>query len=396
MYLDYIKVNSGENIVISLSSCSATSIQLCHYDKNKVFIKRDTVYHGNKIAIPSDTKYIRYSIYNNTLSEKAQIEYGVNRTQYVPYQETRCDIKLPCQLEKWDRLYFDKEENAWVVDKNMDTILINSKIFSTSNTPVKFDTWIRLGINYLDLGLKQSYVESDSCFTTFGTSLTRDEWVAPSKEGVYIGKTALGIVINKSTIGGDTKELMKAYFEGKNHLFKRRVDINDVEKIVLPQSEQIKLNSFANKTHIYTISGDVDATVKATVSKSLASTVQANTEEINRVNNAIADIQGLKESQDFAYETDKGYLVCKDTQNGVVKDLKVCGRTKLVNAEGIEVEPGTDGATLISVGNGNEIEVLSRKEDGNLFNVKNNLFFLSKLKSYKNIVCNTGNITNIL
>lgn len=44
----------------------------------------------------------------------------------------------------------------------------------------------------------------------------------------------------------------------------------------------------------------------------------------------VVDIQGLKESQDFAYETDKGYLVCKDTQNGVVKDLKVYGKS-LVN-----------------------------------------------------------------
>lgn len=321
---DYIKIDASKTYVRNI--VEADQKRYAFYDKDRKFTNGGI---GGSLVPNQNSYYVRVSLLKADL-DKFKLQEGTISTPYTPYEETRCDIKLPCQLEKWDRLYFDKEENAWVVDKNMDTILINSKIFSTSNTPVKFDTCIRLGINYLDLGLKQSYVESDSCFTTFGTSLTRDEWVAPSKEGVYIGKTALGIVINKSTIGGDTKELMKAYFEGKNHLFKRRVDINDVEKIVLPQSEQIKLNSFANKTHVYAIGGDVDATVKATVSKSLASTVQANTEEVNKINNAIADIQGLKESQDFAYETDKGYLVCKDTQNGVVKDLKLCGKS-LVN-----------------------------------------------------------------
>ena len=39
-----------------------------------------------------------------------------------------------------------------------------------------------------------------------------------------------------------------------------------------------------------------------------------------------------------------------------------------VNAENIEVEAGTDGAKLVSVGQGDKIEVLTRCEEGNLFN----------------------------
>lgn len=49
----------------------------------------------------------------------------------------------------------------------------------------------------------------------------------------------------------------------------------------------------------------------------------------------VIDLDNMKESQDFAYETDKGYLVCKDTQNGVVKDLKVYGKS-LVNKSKIK------------------------------------------------------------
>ena len=44
----------------------------------------------------------------------------------------------------------------------------------------------------------------------------------------------------------------------------------------------------------------------------------------------IEAIEGLKDSQNMKYETDKGYLVCKETKNGVIDDLKIEGNT-LVN-----------------------------------------------------------------
>lgn len=44
----------------------------------------------------------------------------------------------------------------------------------------------------------------------------------------------------------------------------------------------------------------------------------------------VIDMNGMKETQDLAYETDKGYLVCNDTQTGVVKDLRISGKS-LVN-----------------------------------------------------------------
>ena len=44
----------------------------------------------------------------------------------------------------------------------------------------------------------------------------------------------------------------------------------------------------------------------------------------------VIDLGGLKEGQDMAYTADKGCLVCKETKNGTVKDLKVSGKS-LVN-----------------------------------------------------------------
>lgn len=44
----------------------------------------------------------------------------------------------------------------------------------------------------------------------------------------------------------------------------------------------------------------------------------------------VIDMNGMKETQDLAYETNTGYKVCNDTQVGAVKDLKLCGKS-LVN-----------------------------------------------------------------
>lgn len=348
----FVRINGGKDLFISKLYASSALV-ICFYDKNKKFISYiDQLSVCNKpFRSPANACYLVYTLSkdwaNNIVSE------GTVATPYTPYQETRCDIKLPCQLEKWDRLYFDKEENAWCVEKG------NTKYFPDVSKLFNFTdlgTTVRVNHNASDALIKPSLEEGICNILPYDSNRKWED----DRESCYLLRSGIvTLKFNKSKISNLTIEGVRQYVKDIGLYI--HYPTTTPQKIVLPQSEQIKLNSFVNKTHIYTISGDVDVTVKATVSKSLASTVQANTEEISKINNTIADMQGLKESQDFAYELPNGqnYLVCKDTQNGVVKDLKVYGRTKLVNAEGIEVEPGTDGATLISVGNGNEIEVSS-------------------------------------
>lgn len=258
-----------------------------------------------------------------------QIQEGNKLTPYIPYQETRCDIKLPCQLDKWDRLYFDKDENAWVVRKGTVTINPTDDILwvmeTGSSSQTSSSVRFRIKDNPYATGRNEEVINTH--FKNVSDQSGYDsEGVSTSDYNQY----GIMIWINKSKLSEVNSTGFNKWRKENNFIAKFGTYTR--EKIVLPQSEQIKLNSFANKTHIYTISGEVDATIKATVSKSLASTVQANTEEISKINNTIADIQGLKESQDFAYELPNGqnYLVCKDTQNGVVKDLKVYGKS-LVN-----------------------------------------------------------------
>jgi hypothetical protein len=284
-----------------------------------------------------------------------KLQEGTVATPYTPYEETRCDIKLPCQLEKWDRLYFDKVENAWVVDKRTKNYVFNKSSAFTGHDLSKPNT-LRIRVD----DCKDIFNSNGECFSNVFSNNT--DFYGGDTEGVQTLNGSYFIFrINKNSIGYIDGESSSSYYSKiLNYLTPKGAFIKypstNSEKIVLPQSEQIKLNSFANKTHIYTISGDVDATVKATVSKSLASTVQANTDEINILNGKIEDIQGLKESQDFAYELPNGqnYLVCKDTQNGTVKDLKIYGKSvvnvapKSIAPIKLSIDKRVNDTTLIS------------------------------------------------
>ncbi|MGL5641618.1 MAG: hypothetical protein ACRDDM_05075 [Paraclostridium sp.] len=328
--IEFVPVPPNSNIVASSSNSKYSINRYLLYDVNEKLISTSV---GSKVATTPDTRFIKYVVYDSTATIKLedvnsciQLEEGTVATPYTPYEETRCDIKLPCQLEKGDRLYYDKVENTWVVDKYMHEFSLEDKISinvaQLTNT-YRFEIVVNHSIAYNSV--VSAYCDRLNYIRNY--SLDEEHFYTNAQESGSQVKS-IWVFVNKETIdsfegSGSVDRITNYLNSGIRFLY----TLNTPQKIVLPQGEQIKLNSFANKTHIYTISDEVDATVKATVSKSLASTVQANTNEINILSNKVADIQGLKESQDFAYETDKGCLVCKDTQSGVVKDLKIYGKT---------------------------------------------------------------------
>ncbi len=68
--------------------------------------------------------------------------------------------------------------------------------------------------------------------------------------------------------------------------------------------------------------------------------------------NDLKNVQGVK------YGNDVGYQVCKGTHNGIVKDIKIYGKSEVIDGK------------IVSVGNGNKIEVLS--SNSNIaYNMKN-------------------------
>ncbi|WP_371025355.1 hypothetical protein LZ906_006780 [Paraclostridium ghonii] len=104
--------------------------------------------------------------------------------------------------------------------------------------------------------------------------------------------------------------------------------IKDVDKAINDSNENIK--EVNNKFESITASKQQDAEV--IISRDREVSLNARLKRDLYIDDVplkqrVLDLEGLKEMQDFEYETDKGYLVCKDTKNGVVKDLKLKGKT---------------------------------------------------------------------
>ncbi|WGX74901.1 hypothetical protein QJS64_12275 [Paraclostridium bifermentans] len=72
----------------------------------------------------------------------------------------------------------------------------------------------------------------------------------------------------------------------------------------------------------------------------------------------VIDMNGMKETQDLEYETNTGYKVCNDTQAGVVKDLKISGKSLFNTTRGGLTNQGSAVVEmLISTINNKELKV---------------------------------------
>ena len=268
-----------------------------------------------------------------TVDFKIQLEEGTQATSYEPYQENKCDILLPCQLEKVgdvsDRLYYDDVEKAWCIEKNIVDFSKIPKNWSTRTNDSGLLTFeCNISKPYGDVnGNKLQIICSKLVGKDYNTIYNN-----PSIEGIGVKNydTNLVVRINISAsklISQDMNGLVD-YLEDAT--FKTFYYDTTPQKIVLPLSIQIALNSFFGTTHVYMESGEVEGTIKCKIPKSLGATVQSLNNKTDILSDRVTAIEGLKDSQNMKYETDKGYLVCKETKNGVIDDLKIEGKT-LVN-----------------------------------------------------------------
>ena len=311
----YIRIKSNTNYATSTLVWG----RLSFYDENKKFLFNNKGSVANNIYVNSQTaKYVRVSF--DTSSTNIQLEEGTQATPYELYQENKCDILLPCQLEKVgdvsDRLYYDDVEKAWCIEKN---------ILNTKFKPNSFYSGINLNLVRMDVNTLFKFVSWE--YGQFITELVElknaTDW------------DNLSNVDKFSTITGTNKfDVLCSKEIDSLETFNKDITIIGValtpQKIVLPLSTQIQLNSFFGTTHIYMESGEVEGTIKCKIPKSLGATVQSLNNKTDILSDRIETIEGLKDSQNMKYVTDKGYLVCKETKNGVIDDLKIEGKT-LVN-----------------------------------------------------------------
>ena len=247
------------------------------------------------------------------------------------YQENKCDILLPCQLEKVgdvsDRLYYDDVEKAWCIEKNIKDFTIPYNTNWNNYSAGLGETLLCASASILPKDMSsivnsniQSYL-SNRVAKNIGNSVSVN-----ASEGLFL-RTDLGTLYIKG---------LKSVFNSVTELGKSiegsiiKYQLATPQKIVLPLDVQISLNSFFGTTHVYMESGEVEGTIKCKIPKSLGATVQSLNNKTDILSDRIEAIEGLKDSQNMKYETDKGYLVCKETKNGVIDDLKIEGKT-LVN-----------------------------------------------------------------
>ena len=317
-----IKVNPNSNYIIS-SNKPTGNIGMYYYDSKENFIK--AVYDdGQKVVTTEDTHFIAFRFVNLDLDRTVQIEEGTVATPYEPYQENKCDILLPCQLEKVgdvsDRLYYDDVEKAWCIEKKNDTYYAtgdeeNIRIYNNGTTNT-----IGFIFNFKTTNDRSIFVE--------GFSYQHDD---SDKEHCLKTTNELIIYLNRSRLTTQDTMGFKQWLKASK--LKIVHQLATPQKIVLPLSAQITLNSFFGTTHVYMESGEVEGTIKCKIPKSIGATVQSLNNKTDILSDRIEAIEGLKDSQNMKYETDKGYLVCKETKNGVIDDLKIEGKT-LVNLGG--------------------------------------------------------------
>ena len=108
----------------------------------------------------------------------------------------------------------------------------------------------------------------------------------------------------------------------------------------------------------------------------------------------IEAIEGLKDSQNMKYETDKGYLVCKETKNGVIDDLKIEGKT-LVNLVDYSNNLNNIGSSVCTSIKNNQYYKFEVTQTGSLFSLIKTLYDVSN-KDITLIIDNKSNFTPTL
>ena len=151
----------------------------------------------------------------------------------------------------------------------------------------------------------------------------------------------------------------------------------------LPHDQQISIRTFANKTNIH-FECEIEPTIKASVPKSLGATVNSHSEQISNLGKELERVKKLEESTVSTVVGDTDFISVAETTNGYFSDIKLEGRTLVVNADNEVVEAGTEGATLKSVGEDVEqISVLSTNKEETKEDEKRILYYNEETQAWE-------------
>ena len=264
--------------------------------------------------------------YNGTRTlENVQIEEGTVATEYEPYKESRTKITLPCQLEKVgdvaDRIVC--KDGVWGVEKNIKTVILDGSEFwgknGESDSSVRFSMHRNNNVNYdlvpdKNVILSDMYVKQNVAWHT-------------EIEGIENGVNELSIRVSRTRLSTHDVEGFKKWLKTNNILVKYQTQTSQF--IPLPHDQQVKLRTFADRTHI-SFDTEIQPTLKAQVPKSLGATVNTHTTQIDNLNKELDRVKKLEESTVSTVTSSKGFTTISETTQGYFEDVKIEGKT-LVN-----------------------------------------------------------------
>ena len=277
---------------------------------------------------------------NNNLY-KPQIEEGTVKTPHEPYQEDKFTILSPTPLEKVgdvaDRIVC--KDGVYGVEKN-----IGNKIF------VGEERWVKASKNeegyffaYLNVEDIQKVSAIQLLSNNFVNGFANSGFECFYKDSSSNQYLFIRIKSNK---------LVTADLAGLNDWFKNnpttvKYVTTQPQFIPLPHDQQVKLRTFANKTHI-SFETEIQPTLKAQVPKSLGATVNTHTSQIDNLNKELDRVKKLEESTVSTVTTSKTFTTVSETNGGYLKDVKIEGKT-LVNLSNL---PSGDITIYNDIGKG--------------------------------------------
>ena len=336
---NYISVKPDTEYSIKFNTIGGFGIAvIACFDANKNYIKKIDLNNSqnvdNRFTTLSNAKYIivhvNYEHIGTYTVNLPILEEGTVATEYEPYECGKTEILLPCPLEGIgdfkDKLYYDGEN--WCIEKKIAKTTISKNIFTSIDIRSNgFARWLMQdNAEFLDCEFEPSSSEPNGFCNKYPV-IPDDESHNPNRVGLAtVGGTTTYRLMFVVPNNIDTHAKMDEYI--KANPFEIYYPTINPTKIILPKSTQVALNSYADKTHIY-FAGDVEGTVKGKVAKSLGASVNSNTDAIDDLRQEIDDIANMKGSEDFSYEGE-GSIICQNTNEGVVKEFELEGKT-LVN-----------------------------------------------------------------
>ena len=319
--VDFIRVNP--NTAFTLKCNSANMDKIYYYDKDKNFISLLGIYSKQKTVVtPSNCSYIKVRFYNDSGMtpenvQQFQIEEGTVATPYEPYKEDKLTILSPTPLEKVgdiaDRIIC--KDGVWGIEKNIGEVVLNDEenwSYRHSNDAFYFYQ-VKLPFN-----TKNQY---DNKLIT-NKYIAEVDW-GKQYEYCFVNEYN-GLVVSSSiSTLNEFKDSLKAiplqvYYQTAQPQF-----------IPLPNSQQIKLRTFADRTNIH-FETEIEPTIKAQVPKSLGATVNTHTTQIDNLNKELDRVKKLEESTVSTVTSDRAFTTVAETTGGYFEDVKIEGKT-LVN-----------------------------------------------------------------